>query len=129
METRTFESVISALNNMVAQKQVIDPSQWLEAAQIINLFLEQEQNKLFDVEQSTAKVKCDLIDTGLTVSEAKIRVEATDGYKEVRQQKAKIERAIELIRISKLQARLTSDNMRSNSMIKKYTIGKITDGA
>ena len=114
METRTFESVISALNNMVAQKQVIDPSQWLEAAQIINLFLEQEQNKLFDVEQSTAKVKCDLIDTGLTVSEAKIRVEATDGYKEVRQQKAKIERAIELIRISKLQARLTSDNMRSN---------------
>jgi aspartate carbamoyltransferase catalytic subunit len=114
MESRTFESVISALNNMVAQKQVIDPSQWLEAAQIINLFLEQEQNKLFLLEQKVATTKCLMMTQGDTVAKARTRVEASQDYLETRQQKAKIERAIELIRISKLQARLTSDNMRSN---------------
>jgi hypothetical protein len=111
---RTFDSVISALNNMVAQKQVIDPSQWLEAAQIINLFLEQEQNKLFLLEQKVARMKSEEIVRVEKVKQAEINVEGSQEYLECRQQKAKIERAIELIRISKLQARLTSDNMRSN---------------
>lgn len=114
METRTFDSVISALNNMVSQKQVIDPSQWVEAGQYLNLFLESEQTKLFELQQKVAQMRCDLLEVGKSVAEAKTRIEASQEYLDMQKQKAKIDRAIEMIRITKLQARMTSDILRSN---------------
>ena len=114
MTERTFDSVISALNNMVTQKQVIDPSQWLEAAQYINLFLETERDTLFLLEQKIAQKKCELLETGKSVAEARVRIEATDEYRQARHQKGRIESALETIRLAKLQSRMTSDILRSN---------------
>ena len=99
---------------MVAQKQVIDPSQWLEAAQIINLFLEEEQNKLFKLEQRVAQIQMFNVGEGDNLSVAKTKATLAPEYLLMRQQKAKIERAIALIQITKLQARLANDNFHSN---------------
>lgn len=114
MNPRTFDSVIENLNSIVAKKQILDENKWLEAAQYINLLLEDEQNSLFLLEQKIAQMKCQLMENGDTVAKAKVKLEATDEYLQARKQKARIERAIELIRIAKLQSRTSMDIYNSN---------------
>jgi hypothetical protein len=114
MEKLTFESIMGDLNKMAENAQTIDAERWVRASQLLNLFLEEEQNKLFKLEQEVAQVRVELINGGDTVAKAKVKVEASDIYREARSQKAKIERAIELVRISKLQARLSTDIYNTN---------------
>lgn len=108
----TIETITGWLTEQVKSKSPIDPGTWVDAAAKINMLLQDEQEKLFEMEQEVAKIRNIAIESGETVSRAKSRVEATDEYKNARKQKAKIERAIEAIRISKLQARMSSDIMR-----------------
>jgi hypothetical protein len=106
MEERTSETVIAKLNELVKSKQPVSPTYWVEAAQFLNLFLADEHEKLFNLQQKVAQAKVDYLNLQCSVAKVKLLVEATDGYREMRNQKAKIGRIEELIRISKLQARL-----------------------
>lgn len=107
MEERTMESVMNKLNEMVANKQVISPMDWVDASQYLNLFLSQEHDKLFELQQKVAQIKVDYLNYDkCTVAKAKLLAEATEEYKEMQRQKAKIGIIEELIRISKLQARM-----------------------
>ncbi len=110
MEERTFDSVMKFVNDSISKREVIDVNTWLDVAQSLNALLENEQNKLFELEKEVAESKMVAIEAGDTVAKAKIRVETSPLFMESRKQKAKVERAIELIRISKQQARLTNDN-------------------
>lgn len=113
MENRTTDSIIAHFNALVESKQPIDPNSWLEAGMYLNVLIQSEQELLFDLEQEVARLRKALLDDGKTVAYAKTMIEATDEFKNARKQKAKIDRVIEFIRLSKQHSRLASDLMRS----------------
>jgi plasmid replication initiation protein len=110
----TIDSITQWLTDQVEQKQPISPDVWLEASARINVLLQGEQEKLFTMEQQVAIIRGVLLDSDKSVAYAKSKVEESDVYKQARIQKSKIERALELIRIAKLQSRMASEVMRGN---------------
>ena len=52
------------------------------------------------------------MEQGMTAAKAKVYVEATNGYKDYRKQKARIEQVIEFVRIAKVQSRVRSEEFR-----------------
>lgn len=107
----TITSIIDWLTEIVKMKQTIDHHEWVKMAQRVNILIGDEHNKLFDLQQKVNQQKVQLIEQGKNVSTAKLMVEAGDDYKEMCKQKAFIERCNELIRLSKLQARLVNEEL------------------
>ena len=110
----TIDTITNWLLMQVQTKQPIHASTWLDAAQKIVVLLQTEQEKLFDLEQDIAVRGNVLLEAGESVAKAKSKVEELEVYKNARKQKAKIDRAIELIRVSKLQSRMASDVMSAH---------------
>lgn len=108
-ELVTTDTIISFLQERVTNKEPIAPNMWMDAAMKLNVLLGDESDILFDLQQKVAeqKIKYSLSNDGKrNVSQAKMLIEATDIYKQMRKQEAKIERIIEFIRLSKVQARM-----------------------
>jgi hypothetical protein len=110
----TTDGILEWFKEKIEMKIPIRPDIWVDAAQKLNVLLSDEHDKLYDLEQIVAKMRMDFIDDGekINVSFAKIKVEATDEYREMRKQKAKIDRIVEQIRIAKIRARMKNDEMR-----------------
>lgn len=109
----TIDKIIEWLTEQVEKKLPIDPHTWLEAAQQMNVLLQGEQEKFFDLEQVVALLRKTLLDDGKSVAYAKTMIDSTEEMKAMKIQKAKIDRCIEMIRIAKLQARTAGDLMKS----------------
>ena len=111
-----METVLRDLGELITNKVPLGPEKWLEAAQYLNFFLEDETNLLFTLEQEVAKKKVELIeaDPKKNVSRATVMVEATDEYKKAQMQRARIEQIKEFILISKKQATMASDIIKGN---------------
>lgn len=114
MEKRTLETVIGDITNMVENRVPISPQMWLQSAQFLNLFLEDETNRLYDLQSRIAKLRAQLLPQAKSVAALKVTIEATDDWCEMKKQEAKIAQIIEYIRISKLQARMTDDTIKGN---------------
>lgn len=112
MNEKNTDEIIAWLVKQAEEKQVVDTNDLLRAANNLNLFLADEQEKLFIYQQNCAKVISDSIQEGKSVAMAKQLVQATDGYKMLLSQKAKIDRVIEFVRIAKLSARIKNDEMK-----------------
>lgn len=101
--------ILSYLKEAVENKdrKILDPQQWIEASFRLNLLLGDEVSLLADMRQIVAKMKLDYLNESekINVSEARIKAEVTDDYKEMKKQEAKIKQIEEFIRIAKLQAR------------------------
>lgn len=110
----TIDKIILWLTEQVEKKNPIDTHTWLEAAQKMNVLLQGEQETLFALEQDVSRLKKALLEDGKTVAYSKVMVESTDEHRHMKVQKAKIERCIEMIRLSKLQARMSDDVLRVN---------------
>lgn len=114
MEKRTLESVLRDIMEMVENRIPVSPQMWLQSAQFLNLFLEDETNKLYELQHKVNNFKLDILPKSKSVAEAKLRTEATEDYRDMKKQEAKIAQIIEYIRVSKAQARLTDETIRSN---------------
>lgn len=110
----TIDVIINWLTKQVEEKQPIDAHLWIEIGFKINALLQNESEKLFILEQNVAHMRKMLIEDGKTVAYAKVMIEATDEYRQMKLQKAKIDRALEHVRLSKINARLSQDILRSN---------------
>ena len=113
-ELITIDTITNWLLKQVQEKNPIHAAVWLDASQKINVLLQNEQEKLFEIEQEIAVARNLLLESDESVARAKSKVEEMEIYKQARIQKAKIERAIELIRIAKLQSRMASDVMSAH---------------
>ncbi len=114
METeRSIDSVIAWFVQAITNKEVIPPHLWVEAAASLNVLRESVDDQLFTLQQNVAKQKMTFIENGYSVAKAKARVEIEDIYKEMCMAKAKVERIEEFIKISKLMARMKSDEIKS----------------
>lgn len=105
----TVDTILGAFNEWITNKKVIDAHLWLDAAQKLNVLLEDEHDKLYEIQQVLAVQRKILIEQGSTVAKAKVMIEATDEYKNYCKQKAKIERIIEFVRIAKQRSRTAGD--------------------
>ena len=109
----SVQQVIDFLAETAEKNQVIPPEAYIRGAEKINVLLQVEQDKLYELEQKIAQKRAELVMQGKTSAYAKIVIEATEEYKEARKQKALIERALEVIRLAKTHSRLVSDMARS----------------
>ncbi len=114
MTTNSVDSILEALEKMAEQKEALDPNVWVDGASKLIALLGNEQDKLFEMECEVAKIKMLAMESGDTASKAKVRAEATEEFKNTRKLKAKIERVFEIIRISKLRARMSMEEYKSN---------------
>lgn len=114
MEKINCQTIMDWLHGQVAQKIPIAPSLFVESGEKLNLLLGDEEAKYADLFQTVAKMKVALMreEAKPSMAEIKNRIEATDEYKEMIKQKAFISRIQEHIRLCKLQARMTQDEMR-----------------
>ena len=108
----TCDLILNFLKEQVENKIPVAPSLWLDAAQKLTILSQDENEKLFELQQKVAQEKVDYITKGDSVAKAKAKIEASDTYKFMQMQKAKIERIAESIRISKYQARMNDESLR-----------------
>lgn len=108
----TTDLILATLREWVEDKKPIPPHLWIDAAAKLNILKGDETAALFDMQQKVALRKVALIENGDSVSKAKAKTDASDEYKAFKIQEAKIEMIEEMIRISKIQARMNSEEMR-----------------
>ena len=108
----TIPEIITWLTEIVRMRQTIDHHEWVRMAQRVNILLGEERDKLLELQQLVNQEKVLLIESGKNATTSKLMVEAGDNYKNYCKQKGLIEQCIELIRISKLQARLVNDGIK-----------------
>jgi hypothetical protein len=110
-EKITVDTILSIMKEKVENKEAqFDTEFWLSSAAKLNLLVGDEQDKLFELQQVVAKLKLQWFESQekRNVSEAKLRVEATEEYKEMRKLEAKIKRCEEFVRIAKKMADVAS---------------------
>lgn len=111
-ELITIDTIINYLRESIENKRPLSPGLYVDAAAKLNVLLSDEHANLHKLQRQIAHERVELIESDMTATEAKLRVEAMPIYEEMLNQKAKIERIVEFIRISKLQARMASDELR-----------------
>lgn len=109
----TVDSILEALQKMAQRKEPIDTHTWLSGVSKLLALLGDDQDWLYEMESEIAKSKARFISDGDTAAKAKIKAEAMDVFKNARKLKAKIDRCYEIIRVAKLQARLSNDEYKS----------------
>jgi hypothetical protein len=115
MQTKiTVDVILDQLQTWVEGKHPIHASTWLDAAQKLTVLMGDDQADLFLLEQVIAKKKLEFIEAGDSVAKANVRIQGTDAHVAAKNLEAKIDRVTELIRISKLQARMSDDNLRNH---------------
>lgn len=102
------------MTDTVRSKRPIPPQQFVEAAQYMVILIGDEHSKLYELEQKVAEMKRDLLDKHEKVNKVNILVEASDIYKEMKNQKALISQITEAIRIAKLMGRMKMDELKAN---------------
>lgn len=109
----TVDDILAFLKEAAEDRQIISPERYLDAARNLTALLGDEIDKLSLLEQEVAQFIANEISAGKSVAMAKALVAATDEYREMKRQHAKIKQIEEMIRIAKLQARLKSDELKS----------------
>lgn len=112
MAERTIDTILSDFHRIISERQILPPSKWVEAGEMLNVLIGNENDKLAELEQSVAVLKLDFMARSKSVSEAKVRVEATPEMKALRIQKSRVDQIKEFIRLAKLHARIYSEELR-----------------
>lgn len=103
-KTNIADTILKFLSEKLEKKEIqMDTRFWLEIGTKLNISLIEENQKLADLFQKVAKLKLMWLDAQdkKNVSEAKLRVEASDEYKEWKIQDLKCKQIEEFIRLSK----------------------------
>ena len=106
MSERTVDTIIKDLKKIVSEKKVLNPELWAEAAFDLAVLLGDEVNVLAELQQKVSLMRLEFLKEDVRSSVAKMKVEATDTYKEMTIQKAKVSQIEEIIRVAKLQAKI-----------------------
>ena len=109
----TFDTILAGFAKLAESKGVIDPHKWLEGAAKLSALMGNEMDTLIEMEHHIAVMRKEYLEKGNTATYSKMMIEATDEYKQVQHQKARIKNAQDTILICKKFATLTSDQMRS----------------
>ena len=97
------DTILDYLANATQAKKMLSPEFYLETSIKLLTLLGEETNKLEDYRMAVAKKKLEYLEgqEKRNVSEARLKVEATQEYSEYRKQEAKCDRIMEIIRVAK----------------------------
>ena len=109
----TVDTILESLQLWVEDRQPIAPHVWIDASAKLTVLVGDIQEDLFLLNQKISQKKLEYIEQGDSVAKAKVRIESSDEYLQSQKLIAKIDRITELVRISKLQARMSSDNIKN----------------
>lgn len=108
----TADTILDWLKKQVEERQVIDAHTWVNAAQKLNILLEDETDELFTLGQQVKSIQLEKSkEVNESVSSSKLYAETTSEYVQYKKQEAKVERIQEAIRLAKLQSRQASEVM------------------
>lgn len=110
-EKVTIDFILNVLRTYVEERHPIGPEMWVDGAQKLNTLISDEHRKLWDLQQKVAQQKVEFIEEGDSVAKAKAKIEASDEYRDMKIQEARIGQIEEMIRIAKIQARMASEEM------------------
>lgn len=105
--------ILNWVQKQVESRHPIDPGLWIDISVKLNILKSDEDDKVAELSQKIAKKKVEYLKEDKNVSRANLMVEASDDYRELLKQKAKIERIEETIRLSKVQAKLASESYKN----------------
>jgi len=110
MDKITSSTILQWFKEAVEEKRDLDTNLWVDAAHKLVIFLGDEEQKLYELQQQVAEKKLEFYDAmdKPVVATAEMKVEATDIFKEFKQQKARVNQIEEFIRIAKLRAKVSS---------------------
>jgi hypothetical protein len=114
MHERSIETIMAWMTTTVQSKQSIPPAQFVEAAQYLVILMSNETNKLYELEQKVAQMKVDLLKEHDKVNKVNLIVNATDEYKQMKIQQAKVKNIEETIRVAKLMGKMRQAEMGLN---------------
>src|SRR3990167_1948879 len=114
-ELVTVDSILDYLQSAVENKMPIPPAKWLDASAKLNVLLGAEDEEMYRLKQVVAQKRLDIFNgqQKRNVSAAKIEIEASDEYRTMMRQDARIKRIEEFIRIAKAQARLSEGEWKT----------------
>lgn len=105
----TVDLILNTIQEWVENKQPIDATTWLDAALKMNILVADNQERYWDLHQKVSQRKVVLIENGAKIGTATAKIEASDDYRLMKLEEAKIERVAEFVRLSKIQARMSND--------------------
>lgn len=112
----TVDEIIANLEEKAEKGIPMSPAWYLEQAQRLSVLSGSETDYLYQLQKEIAQTQVKWIEEGKSVAESKLRLQAEEIYQKMLKQKAKIERITEMIRISKLQGRMKSDEMFNSNL-------------
>lgn len=112
-DLNTVDYIIDWLKDKAERRDVLGPSEWLRCALAINVLLQGEEDKLFEIEHGLANKKQEALTSGSNGVEARAIIEASNEYLQARKLKAKIDRAKEIIRLAKKYANMEGELLKS----------------
>lgn len=107
-----IDELLNTMKGWITTKETVAPSRWTEIALSLNLLKDEEYKKLFILQQKVAQEKKELLGNGQSSIAAKIVVESTDLFREMKIQEAKLKTVDEQIKIAKAHGRLRSEELR-----------------
>ncbi len=113
MESQT-DVILNWIKDKVEQKKAdFDVEFWMSVAMKLTILLPDEIGKLYDYQKTVAEMRLDILgkQEKRNVSEVKMIIEASDVYRDMKKQEAKLKVIEEIVRIAKIQARLNSGSI------------------
>lgn len=107
-ELITIDTIMDYFQKAVEEKTPISPSLWLDGAIKVTALLGNLDDELVEAQFATTTLLAGLLDTGVSVSLAKAKMNATEAYKSFLKLKAKRERVEQFIMLAKKRCSLQS---------------------
>jgi hypothetical protein len=105
--------ILQTFEEWITNKRSISPTMWVDGAMKLNIFIADENEKLFNLESLIATKKAELIqEPKMSVAKATVICEAMIEYKQMQNQKGRIDQIKEFIRLAKKQATLTIEEIK-----------------
>lgn len=112
-EQSTADSILLWFKEQSAQKVPLDPLRWLEASTKLESLAGDEEDKLIELEFKVATLRAILLEQHGAAAKAKVHVEASPIFKEMKKQKSKCEQIKQMVQLGKHWARIKNEQMRS----------------
>ncbi len=112
MET-TIDSILEWFEDAARERQVVTPTQYVDAGLRLLSLLGEEQAKLAELEHVCNKVMAAHLEEGKTAAYAKAIMKALPEHREMVLQKAKCDRVVEFVRLAKKRASMLDSELRA----------------
>jgi hypothetical protein len=110
----TTDFIMNQIKEWVSERQPISPEVWLDAAAKLNILISEEQAQMVEKEFQLAQFAADMAlkSPEMPVAKIKLQVAINPLYRDVALLKAKIGRVNEMIKVSKIQARMNQEEYK-----------------